>query len=191
MNLRVSGDFDLEPVAGLGADEFDEFIGVVEFARVHGAGRQIAAQRDQMADALALIVAQNLADVLAGRADARQVRRGLGAGRLNLAHGVEGAVAGRAAGAEGDGKELGVELRKLLAHGAQLVCAFRRLGGEKFKTEGACRHDQSLELGMSAESTQAMTPYRSDPSSAGTKPPTAKPGSTALASQNRKAFSTR
>ena len=51
MVFGVGGDFDVKVIAGLKADELDQFVGVAQFARVADAGRQIAAQRDDAADA--------------------------------------------------------------------------------------------------------------------------------------------
>ena len=47
MDFRVTGDFDAEMVAGLFADEGDQFIGMAQFAGAAGAGTrgQVAAQR--------------------------------------------------------------------------------------------------------------------------------------------------
>jgi hypothetical protein len=80
----VGGDFDVEVIAGLGADELDQFVGVAELAGKADAGGQVAAQGDDAADAGGLVALQDLADVLAGRADARQVRRRLVAFALDL-----------------------------------------------------------------------------------------------------------
>jgi hypothetical protein len=77
MVFGVGGNFDVEVIAGLKADELDQFVGVAQFARVADAGGQIAAQGDDAADAGFLVALQDVADVRAGRADARQVRRGL------------------------------------------------------------------------------------------------------------------
>jgi hypothetical protein len=83
----VGGDFDLEVIAGLGADELDQLVGVAELAGKADAGGQVAAQGDDAADAGGLVALQDLADVLAGRADARQVRRRLVAFALDLEDG--------------------------------------------------------------------------------------------------------
>jgi hypothetical protein len=52
-------------VAGFGANEFDEFVGVAELAGLGHAGRQVAAQGDDAADAGFLVVVEDFADVLA------------------------------------------------------------------------------------------------------------------------------
>jgi hypothetical protein len=67
----------VEVVAGFGADEFDEFVGVAELAGLGHARGQVAAQGDDAADAGVLYSPQDLADAVARRADARQVRRGV------------------------------------------------------------------------------------------------------------------
>ena len=76
MPFGIGGDLDAEGVAGLGADELDQFVGVAELAGVAGAGRQVAAQGDDAPDVLGLVLVEDGADALARRADARQVRRG-------------------------------------------------------------------------------------------------------------------
>ena len=48
MKFRVGGDFDVEVVAGFGADEFHQFVGVAKFAKLPHPGRQIAAQGDYL-----------------------------------------------------------------------------------------------------------------------------------------------
>ena len=128
----VGGDFDVEVVAGFGTDEFHQLVGVAEFAGKADARGQIAPQGHDAADAGGPVALQDLADVLAGGADARQVRRGLVAFLLDLEDGFEGAILGGAARAKGDREELGLEHGELLAHRAQLVRAFGRLRGEEF-----------------------------------------------------------
>jgi hypothetical protein len=49
----VGGDFDVEVIAGLGADELHQLVGVAQFAGESHAGGQIAAQGDDAADAAA------------------------------------------------------------------------------------------------------------------------------------------
>src|SRR6185437_2102942 len=52
----VCRDVDVEPVAGFIADEADELVRIAEIADVDGAGRHVAAQRDEMADAVLAIL---------------------------------------------------------------------------------------------------------------------------------------
>lgn len=109
MEFRISGHFDVEMIAMLGADEFHQLIGVAEFAGRHHAGRNVAAQRDDVADAVVAVFIENGADIVAGGTDAGQVRRGGMAFAADFQHRRQRAVAGGAAGAEGDGKELRLE----------------------------------------------------------------------------------
>ena len=133
----VGGDFDVEVAAGLGADELDQVVGVAQLAGEADAGGQVAAQGDDAADAGGLVALQDLADLLAGRADARQVRRGLVAFALDLENRLEGAFLGGAAGAVGHREELGLEGGQLLAHRTQLLGAFGGLRREEFDGDGA------------------------------------------------------
>jgi len=131
MHLGIGGHFDVKPVAGLRADEFDQFVGMVELARLGHARGQVAAQRDNPADAGGAVLGEHGADVLAGRTDAGQVRCGDMTFGLHLQHGFQGAVARRAAGAESAGEKRRLELRQLGTHRAQLHHAFQRLRREK------------------------------------------------------------
>ena len=101
MPFGVGGDGDLEVVAGFAADEFDEFVGVAEFAGLGHARGQVAAQGDEAADAGGAVVGKDVADVLPRRADAGEVRRGVEAFGGDVLDDGEGALARRAAGTEG------------------------------------------------------------------------------------------
>src|SRR3569623_355383 len=58
MKLRIGRDFDEEMIAGFAADEFHLFVGVAELAGLAHAGWHVAAQRDQVADILRLVVVE-------------------------------------------------------------------------------------------------------------------------------------
>ena len=135
VKLGVSGYFDVEIVAGFRADESHQLVGVAELAHVLRAGGQIAAQRDDVPDAMAFVFVEDGADVFPRRADAGQMRRGLVAFLLDFDHGFQRAVARGAAGAESYREELRVELGELLARGAQLVHALGRFGRKEFETQ--------------------------------------------------------
>ena len=75
------------------ADEADQFVGVAKLARLGHAGGQIAAQRDDMADAVGAIGFQNFANALARRSHAGQVRRGGESGGLDIEHRFQRAIA--------------------------------------------------------------------------------------------------
>ena len=135
MRLGIGCHFDVEPVAGLLADERDQFVRVAELAGIHGARRQVAAQRDDVADAVGLVLLEDRGDVLARRSDAGQMGSRLVTGGLDLDHRLERPVAGRTTGAEGHREELRLELGELFARRAQLGHALGRLGGEEFEAE--------------------------------------------------------
>jgi hypothetical protein len=128
--LRVGGDFDVEPGAGFGTDEFDEFVGVAKRTRSRHPRRQVAAQGNELPDTVRPILVEDAANALARRTDARQVRRRGVAFALDFEHGIEGAVARRTAGTKGDGEEAGFEQRQLRARGAQLLRPSGVCGGK-------------------------------------------------------------
>ena len=130
--FRVGGDGEAEGVAGFGADEFDEFAGVAEFAGFGHAGGQVAAQCDKAADAARLVIGEDFADVFARRADAGKMRGNGLAGFGNVPADGEGTFARRAAGTEGDGEEIGLERRQLAPHDAQFFKSLAGLRREKF-----------------------------------------------------------
>ena len=134
--LGVAGDLDVEPVARRLADERHELVRVPQLARHRHARRQVAAQGDDVADAVVLVVREDVGDLgLRGR-DARQVRRGLVAGGEDLEHCIERALLRRAARTEGHREEARLQLRELLPGRAQLGLAFRRLRREELEAEG-------------------------------------------------------
>jgi hypothetical protein len=135
LRAKFCRHFDMEPVAGLGTDEVDQFVGIAQFASAAIAARQIAAQRYQALDAVRLVLLQDRADRLARAADARQVRRSGVSFAHDIEHGVERAVLGRAAGAEGDGEILGMELCQFLAGDTQLVRALGSFRRKEFNAE--------------------------------------------------------
>src|SRR6185437_941449 len=91
----IRGDVDVEPVLRFVADEAHELVRVAEIADIRAAGRQVSAQRDEMPDAVAAILREHIADALAGRADAGDVRRALHPLGANLEDGGERAFACR------------------------------------------------------------------------------------------------
>ncbi len=141
MVLGISRHLDVEPVAGLGADERHQLVGIAELADLAHARRHVAAQRDDVADAALAVGLEDIADALARGSHARQVRRGLDAFALDLQHGIQRALLGGAAGAEGHRDELGLQRSELRTRVAQLLGALRRLGREEFKAEVAVLHD--------------------------------------------------
>ncbi len=105
MELRIGRDFDVEVFAGLRADERHQFVGVLELADAAHAGRQVAAQRDDALDAHVFVGEQQRTDVVARRADAGQVRRGVVSFGVDQLDRLQRAVLCGAARAEGDGEE--------------------------------------------------------------------------------------
>jgi hypothetical protein len=106
MVLRIGGDLDEEVIAELGADERDQLVRVAELAGGREPGGQIAAQGDQMADAVVPIACSDFADALARGGDAGDVRCRRLAGWCECRARFQRAVARRAAGAIRDRKEL-------------------------------------------------------------------------------------
>src|SRR5450631_1017193 len=135
MKLRISRHLDVKMIAGLGANERHQFVGVLKLADAAHAGGQVAAQRHDAFDAHFLVGIQDAANVFARRADARQVRCSVVTFGLDLPYGVHRAVLRGAARAEGDGKKLGLERRQTFARGREFFHAFRSLRRKKFKTE--------------------------------------------------------
>ena len=86
MVFRVAGDLDAEPVAGRLADEADELARVAQLPRRGDAGGQVAAQRDEVADAVRAVALELLGEVLARRGDAGEMRRRLVPGGADLEH---------------------------------------------------------------------------------------------------------
>jgi hypothetical protein len=125
----------VEVAARLGADEGDEVARVVELAADAIAAGQVAAQRHEALHAHGLELGQLRTHAVLGGADAREVRSRAHALGQDLAHGAEGARLRGAARAVGDRAELGPLRVELLAHGAQLAGALRRLGREEFETD--------------------------------------------------------
>ncbi len=115
------------------ADELHELVRVAEIADVGAARGQVAAQRDQVPDAVAAVLLQHVANAVARAADARQMRRAVHALGANLEHRRERAFARRTARAEGHRAERRLQRRELAARGAQLRDAFRRLRREELE----------------------------------------------------------
>ena len=92
-------------------------------------------QCDDLTNAMGLVFIDDLAQVGARAADARQVRRCLVAFIVDLEHGVARARLRGAGGTEGHRKIFGLHLGQLLARGAQLFGTLRRLRREEFDAE--------------------------------------------------------
>src|SRR3989344_9680167 len=137
MEFRIGRDFNDEFISGLGTDKGHELVGVKKIPGLGHILGQIAAQRDHVADAELAVAVEQRANVRTRGAHAGDMWRGLLALRLYLLHRFISAFARAAARAEGDGKELGLQLRELLNGFAQLDPPFLVPGREKLKTEGA------------------------------------------------------
>ncbi len=135
--LGVGRDLDEKVIAEFLPDERHQFVGVAKLAGSRQSGRQIAAQRHQMPDAVVLVLLQHVADALAGGGDARDVRRRRVPLGADVEHGAQRALARRAARAEGHREELGLELGELPRGRAQLLRAFRRVRREELEAERA------------------------------------------------------
>ena len=137
MVFRVGSHFDMEMLTMFSANELDQLIGKSKLPHFQHAGRDVAAQSHNMADAMVAVFVEDGADIVATGANARQMRRSGVAFAADLQHGVQRAVTGGAASAKGHGKKLRLELGQLLAGGTQLGHALRGFGREELKAEGA------------------------------------------------------
>ena len=135
MDLGVGGHFDVEVIARLGTDKGHQIAGVVEFATGAIAAGQITPQGHQTLDAHGLERGELFAHAGLGRPDARKMRSRAHALGQDLAHGVKGALLCRAPRAVSHRAKLRLFCVERLAHGAQLIGTFGRLGREKFKTQ--------------------------------------------------------
>lgn len=129
----------MEVVGGFLADELDQVAGVAQLAAGHAhARRQVAAQGDDALDTGGLVLGQQGAQFGLGVADAGQVRGGWHLHFVfQLQHGVQGAVAGRAAGTVGAGEEVRVVAGQLAGDAHQFFVAGVGLGGEELETVAA------------------------------------------------------
>ncbi|MNN28604.1 hypothetical protein D3C81_1421820 [compost metagenome] len=139
VHFRISGDFQVEVVAGFLADELDQVAGVAQLTAGHAhAGRQVATQGNDALDASGLVFGQQGAQIVLGVTHARQVR---GGGHLHfvlqLQHGVERAVAGRTAGTVSAGEEIRVVGRELAGNAHQFFMTGIGLGREELEAVAA------------------------------------------------------
>jgi hypothetical protein len=96
MGFRVGGDLQLEVIAGLGADELHQLIGVAQLATgVPHTGGQVTTQGNNALDAAVAVVVQQGAQILARVTHTGQVRRCRYTDFVvQLQHGTAGAVTG-------------------------------------------------------------------------------------------------
>ena len=127
----------MERVAELLPDEGHQLVGEAQLPCLDHPGGHIAAQRDDALDAGFAVALEGLAERSSGRRHAGDVRGDLLPLGLDLERHAQGAVARRAAGAEGHGEERRMELRELPAGDAQLLEPFGRLGREQLEAESA------------------------------------------------------
>src|SRR5690606_4891085 len=121
MDLGVVRDLHAKVIAGLRADQLDQLVGVAELAGRRRPPRgDVPAERDQPAHAERPVGLQLFDQRGARGADAGQMRRHREAPLQELPHRLVRALAGRAAGAVGDGEEVEPQLRELRAGFAQL-----------------------------------------------------------------------
>src|SRR5581483_7382883 len=125
-------------------DELDQLGGVAELARGREARGQVAAQRDDVADAVRPVALELRRDLLARGGDVGDVRRRLVAGAAHLEDRLERAFARRAAGAEGHREERGLQRCELAPGLAQLVLARRSLRREELEAKGSASHRDTV-----------------------------------------------
>ena len=136
MHFGIGRHFDVEPVARFLADERHQLVGVAQFARIAAHARgQVAAQGHHAPHALVLVGLEDVPQILARGADARQVRRRLAAQVAQRAHGIRRAGAGGAARAEGHADVLGLDGQHLLGRAHQPLLAGQVARREEFQTE--------------------------------------------------------
>src|SRR6516162_2659490 len=105
-----------------------------------GAGRRIAAERHDMADALAPVIGGQRLDLLPRRADAGEMgRRGHPCLAAHPEYGVPGRGPGRAAGAVGAGDEAGLERLQPLQGLPELLARLRRFRREELEGDDDVR----------------------------------------------------
>ena len=110
---------------------------------------------------LCAVGGEDLGDAVAGRADARQVRRSLMAERGDVAHRGERLVAGRAAGAVGDAEELGPHAASSCTTVFSFSLPTGVLGGKNSKLTGtasavSCRDSRWPRDGVEEELARAF-----------------------------------
>ena len=135
--FRIARDLDVEPIARCFADERHELVCVSEFAARSQPGRHVTTQSDDMANAVFAITRKRRGNLCLARRNAGYMRGRVVAGTADFQHGIQRALLGGSAGAEGHRKKTRLQLRKLLPRGAQLHFPLRCFGGEKFETEVA------------------------------------------------------
>ena len=137
VRFRIRGHLDMEVVAGLVANELDEFVGIAQFTGgLTHAGGQVAAQGNNAPDAGFAILGQQVAQVVCTVAHTGQVRR---CGHLHLLiqlqDGVARPIPCGASGTIGDGKEFGVVLSQHVGGCYQFLMPGVGLGREEFEAD--------------------------------------------------------
>ena len=135
MHLRVGGDFDVKLIASLFTNEAHQLVGIAQLAAGHAhAGWQVATQGNDALDACVFVEGQQLAQLSLAVANARKVRSGFYFDlAVELQHGVQCAVAGRAACAIGAGEEIWAIGGQLAGSCQQLFVAGFGLGREELE----------------------------------------------------------
>ena len=155
VHLRVSGDFNVKVAAGLFTDEAHQVIGVTQFTAGHAhARRQVATQRNNAFDARSLVLLQQAAQIAFAVAHTRQVRRRRHVYfALQLQHGIDRAVTGRATGTVSAGEKIRVEGRQMASRVHQLFMSSIGLGREELEAETTVlRHGNTLAYAQGANS---------------------------------------
>ena len=147
VTLWVGGDGDV-PVGAL-ADEAGEFGGGVEgLGGRFGVLGQVAAEGEDVVDAVVLVVGDDCGDLVAGVGDAGEVRHGLDAEVVaDLADPVSGGSTGGAAGAVGDGHKVGPVSGETGEGLDQALGAGVVAGGGEFEGQGWARIKQLRDAG--------------------------------------------
>ena len=135
VHLRVCRHFNMEVIAGFFANEAHQVIGIAQLTAGHPhTRRQVATQRDNTLDTCTLVLGQQATQVVLAVTDTRQVRGGRYLGfALQLQHGVDRAVTGRATGTVGAGEKIRVVGRQLASRVHQFFMSSIGLGREELE----------------------------------------------------------
>ena len=147
MRFRIGRYRDLEMIAGLGPDEFDQFVGIAQLAGTAHARRQIAAQRHQTVHAILAIGLEQLAKRAFLATDARQMRCRADTAATHRLDGIEGPGLSGTAGTVGHGEEARIPRGQCIAYPAELFPSCFGIGRKEFETDAQRRlraHDMTL-----------------------------------------------
>src|SRR5690606_4450383 len=149
-----------------------QLVGVMHFSgKATHAGRQVAAQRHDAADALSAVVVQDLGEFRTTRTDARQVRCRIVVQRLHQTDGVGRTVAGGAAGPVRDANVRWVAGHEHLGRYGQPLTRRRLTSRKEFQTD----YSSGPQCASTSDSSLEIKLKKNVPDRAHLKPATKKP----------------